>query len=572
MAVVRSLIKTVAIFLFLVVLLSIFKFAGLVTDFWWFDTLGFSQIFLVSLQTKVLLFFFGALVFFAFAALNLYVGSRFHQSLVSFKFKALIVLVLSFIFGLSSASAWLVLLRYLNQVSFNLVDPIFQKNVAFYVFSLPFYLAVWKFAMACVVITIILVSLDYLQNFLANLFRQPRYEPGNVRKVFDYKSELMKIRRKALVHLALLGSLVFVLFSVKHYLGRFAVMYSEKGIVVGAGYTDVFVFLPIIKLMMVLALVVALFFYFWIFYVSKQLVLKKRHLLLYAITLYFLFVFFVPTAIPGLVQSFRVTPNEINLEKPYIENNIRFTKIAYGLSDVEEKDFPVEMALSSEVLEGERETIDNVRLLDWRPLTQTYKQTQEIRLYYDLSGIDIDRYMIDGKYTEIMIAPRELDQRQITENAKTWVNLHMVYTHGYGMVMSPVNSVTEEGLPDLFIKDIPPIYTVDDGLKISKPQLYYGQLANDFVLVNTNTAEFDYPKGNTNEYIHYDGSGGVLLDSFFKKLLMAVRFRDVKILLSSDISADSRIMFARSIQQRILKITPFLTLDYDPYVVIDNGR
>ncbi len=229
-----------------------------------------------------------------------------------------------------------------------------------------------------------------------------------------------------------------------------------------------------------------------------------------------MFAFIGPTAVSGIVQALKVSPNEINLEKPYIENNIKFTRIAYGLSDVEERDFDVALGLTSEILDEAKETIDNVRILDWRPLTKTYKQTQEIRLYYDLAGIDIDRYTIDGKYTQVMLAPRELDQHQITENAKTWVNLHMVYTHGFGVVMSPVNQVTKQGLPNYFIKDIPPIYTVDEeNLKISKPQVYYGEKDGGFVLVNTKTNEFDFPKGDTNEYINYDGKGGVVLDSFF---------------------------------------------------------
>jgi len=324
---------------------------------------------------------------------------------------------------------------------------------------------------------------------------------------------------------------------------------------------------------MFLAIVVAVLLLVWVFYISKQPKLKKRHILAYGLILYFLFGFVGPIVIPGIVQALKVSPNEINLEKPYIEHNIKFTRLAYGLGDVEEKDFSVEMGLTSEILDEASETIDNVRILDWRPLTKTYKQTQEIRLYYDLAGIDIDRYNIRGKYTQVMLAPRELDQHQITENAKTWVNLHMVYTHGFGVVMSPVNKVTKQGLPDYFIKNIPPVYTVDEeSLKISKPQVYYGEKDNNFVLVNTKTKEFDFPKGNTNEYINYDGKGGIVLNSFLRKLLMAMRFVDIKILLSSDITADSKIMFTRDIVKRISKITPFLELDSDPYLVIDDGR
>ncbi|MCK4521871.1 MAG: UPF0182 family protein, partial [Nanoarchaeota archaeon] len=378
---------------------------------------------------------------------------------------------------------------------------------------------------------------------------------------------------KAMAHLGILLSLFFVLLAVRNYLSRFSIMYSEQGIVVGAGYSDVVAYLPMIKTMMVLAIVIAVLSLIWVFYISKQPKLRKRHILVYVLIIYFLFGFVGPTIIPGIVQALKVSPNEINLEKPYIENNIKFTRLAYGLGDVEEKDFSADMELTSEILDEAKETIDNVRILDRRPLTKTYKQTQEIRLYYDLAGIDIDRYNINGKYTQVMLAPRELDQNQITENAKTWVNLHMVYTHGFGVVMSPVNKVTKQGMPDYFIKDIPPVYTVDEeNLKISKPQIYYGEKDNDFVLVNTKTKEFDFPKGNTNEYINYDGKGGVLLDSFLKKLLMVIRFADIKILLSGDITPDSKVMFTRDIVKRISKITPFFGLDDDPYLVIDDGR
>ena len=292
---------------------------------------------------------------------------------------------------------------------------------------------------------------------------------------------------------------------------------------------------------------------------------------MYIVIVYLLTFFIAPSVIPGIVQSLKVSPNEMNLEQPFIENNIRFTRIAYNLDNVEEIDFDVQLSLTPEILENETEIIDNIRILDWRPLTQTYKQTQEIRLYYDLSEIDIDRYNIDGKYTQVLLSARELDQQQIAENAKTWVNLHEVYTHGFGVVMSPVNAVTDQGLPNYLIKDIPPT-TEEPILEIDNPRIYYGEKDNDYVLVNTKTDEFDYPKGNTNEYINYDGNGGIVLDTFTKKLLMAIRFMDIKILLSTDITSESKIMFNRNIQDRISKITPFLLLDEDPYLVINEGK
>ncbi|MBU0980937.1 MAG: UPF0182 family protein [Nanoarchaeota archaeon] len=560
----------VGIFIALVVVavVTFSNIARLVTDFWWFKALGFEEIFLISLKAKLALFFISAAIFLVFALINL----RISGSKLKFRFKLLLALFLSLIIGLSTSARWFTVLQYFKQVGFGLQDPIFMKDVAFYTFSLPYYLMIWKFAMATVLITLILVMMDYMQSMLINLFKQPQVVTPQGPKVL-FKSVFSGLKRKGIIHLGVLGSFFFILLSINHYLAKFSIMYSKQGIVVGAGYTDVMVYLPVIKFLMILAIAIAVLFYIWIFYITKHKRLLKRHILMYAIIIYFIIFFIGPNVATGLIQSLKVSPNEINLEKPYIENNIKFTRIAYGLDSVEETDFPVEMQISPEVLEGASKTIDNVRILDWRPLTQTYKQTQEIRLYYDLSGIDIDRYTIDGKYTEVMLAPREMNQRQIAENAKTWVNLHMVYTHGYGLVMSPVNKVTKEGLPDYFIKDIPPIYNVEEAsLKIDRPQVYYGENENDFVLVNTDTKEFDYPKGNTNEYIQYDGKGGVVLDSFVKKLFMALRFGDIKILLSTDMTPESKIMFSRSIRNRISKLTPFFLLDNDPYLVIKNGR
>ncbi len=556
------------------IIVSLTTIVKLYTDYLWFDSLGFSEIFLIGFFSQIKLFFASALFLFLFASLNLWLSTKLSDAKNKYiKLKLLVIAGLSFVAGVLVSEGWFEVLQYLKQTPFSIIDPIFMKDVSFYVFSLPFYSLALTFLMSTVIITTILVLLDYVQSSTNVKKINPEKQDPLIRSTptLDFKAILSK--PKAIAHLGILGSFIFVLLAGMHYLSRFSIMYSEQGIVVGAGYSDVVVFLPMVKILMVLAAVVAAVLLIWVFFISKQPKLKKRHILSYVIIVYLLFGFVGPTVIPGVVQYLKVSPNEITLEKPYIENNIKFTRLAYGLSDVEEKDFSVDMELTPEVLEQAGQTIDNVRILDWRPLTKTYKQTQEIRLYYDLSGIDIDRYYIDGKYTQVMLAPRELNQNQITENAKTWVNLHMVYTHGLGVVMSPVNKVTKQGLPDYYIQDIPPTYTVDEeNLKISRPQVYYGEKDNDFVLVNTKTKEFDYPKGNTNEYINYDGKGGVKLDSFLKKLLMAIRFGDVKILLSSDITPESKVMFARNIVDRISKLTPFFMLDEDPYLVIDNGR
>ncbi len=567
----RDRFNAIVIALLFIFILSVSTIVRLITDYWWFDALGASQIFMISLKAKILLFILSASGFLAFALINLRISSRLNESKISFELKFMAVLVISFFVGLASSAKWFVVLQYLNQVPFNLQDPIFLKDVSFYVFSLPFMLAARNFLLICVIITIIMVLVDYLQSFIVSFFQQPEIIAADVTTYgVDFKSAISNMGQKALVHLTVLGSFFFVLLAAGHYLARFSIMYSEKGIVVGAGYADVVAYLPIIRILMIMAIIVAVLCYVWIFVILRQKSPGKRNILVSVIVIYLLIAIIAPAVIPGFVQAFKVSPNEEKLEQPYIENNIRFTKIAYGLSDVEEKDFSVEM-MTTEILSNATETLDNVRILDWRPLTQTYKQTQEMRLYYDLSGIDIDRYEINGSYTEVMIAPREMNQERL--QAKTWVNLHLVYTHGFGVVMSPVNRVTKEGMPNYLIKDIPPVYTVqDEELRIEVPQIYYGEMDNDFVLVNTRTPEFDYPMGDTNEYIQYDGRGGVKLDSSTKELLMAMRFADIKILLSAEITPESKIMFERSIRERISKITPFLTLDDDPYLVISDGR
>ncbi|MBT7902712.1 UPF0182 family protein [Candidatus Woesearchaeota archaeon] len=567
-----------AIFILLIIMffLSISTIVGLITDYYWFDNLGFAQIFLISLKTKLGLFFAATFIAFTFFTLNFWVSSKFadaKKQLIKFKYKLLIAAGLSLVGGFIASANWFVVLQYFNQFVFNIPDPIFLKDVSFYVFSLPFFTFVWKFVIVLVAMAFVFVLLDYMQLFIAGFKTKTAPPPGQIPNYnFDFKTFLSHFKSHALGHLTVLLSLFFLLLAFRHYIDQFSIMFSEAGIVVGAGYTDVIAFLPIVKFAMFLAILVAVVLFVWMF-IAKKASFKKKHFALSIIILYVLFIFVVPSVIPALIQSLKVSPNELNLERPYIDNNIEFTRIAYGLDSVEENHFDVEQGLTSDILDNESETIDNVRILDWRPLTQTYKQTQEIRLYYDLAEVDIDRYTIDGKYTQVMLAPRELNQNQIASNAKTWINTHLVYTHGFGLVMSPVNKVTSQGLPDYYVKDVPPDNIVGEpSLNIVNPRIYYGEQKGNFVLVNTKTEEFDYPQGNSNQYLKYNGLGGVKLDTAWKKILMSIRFVDLKILLSSDLTPESRVMFDRHIQQRIAKITPFIHLDSDPYMVIDDGR
>jgi uncharacterized protein len=565
----------VSIILFIFFLIS---FSNLITDYLWFNSLDYGNIFKITLEATFFLFIVAFFISFIFIMLNLYLSSIFVKNKpnsFNLKIKIFVSLIISIIIGRMISFKWFEFMNYLKQTPFNIVDPIFNKDISFYIFSLPFYNSVVGFAIFCLVITIILVLINYFQTFVFNTLKQftnPKVENSDLNiKSVNFKKEQLSLKKHAFFHLSVLFSILFLLFSLNHYLSKFLVLNSFEGVVSGASYTDVNVVVPSLNFLSLFALFIAVFFIIWcILYINKK---TKLNHIFGLIIIYFFMSFILLTILPYLVQSFKVTPNEINLEQEYIEYNINFTRKAYGLNNIEEIYFNIDNKITWDILNNNKETIDNIRLLDQKPLTQTYRQTQEMRLYYDLSSIDIDRYYIDGKYTQVMISARELNQKRISSTAQTWINNHLIYTHGYGIVMSPVNKVTNEGLPDYLIKDIPPIYTtLDESLKIDKPEIYFGELDNDYIIVNTNTKEFDYPFGSENVYAHYEGKGGIILDSFFKKLLMVLKFKDIKILLSSEITKESKIMYYRNVMKRSSFLMPFIILDNDPYVVINDGK
>jgi uncharacterized membrane protein (UPF0182 family) len=271
---------------------------------------------------------------------------------------------------------------------------------------------------------------------------------------------------------------------------------------------------------------------------------------------------------PEIMQRAIVLPNESTKETPYILNNIEATRLAYGLDKIKEEEFPVKEEISFEDIEKNGETIGNIRLWDWRPIKQTLKQIQAIRLYYDFNSVDMDRYYFNGNYQQVMVSPRELNSAKIPEQARTWVNEKLVYTHGYGAVVNPVNKISGEGLPYLLIKDIPPVSSVD--LTITRPEIYYGEITEGYVIVKTKAKEFDYPKGDENVYSTYVGSGGLPVSSLWKRILFSIKYSNPQILLTTNFTRDSRIMIYRNIQKRVNKVAPFLSYDNDPYMVISK--
>ncbi|MFH1737110.1 MAG: UPF0182 family protein, partial [Actinomycetota bacterium] len=361
-------------------------------------------------------------------------------------------------------------------------------------------------------------------------------------------------------HISSLGAVICVMFALGFRLLQYGLLYSSRGVAFGASYTDVHVELPVYWILAVVSLITAALFLANIYFKSWRLPAIGLGILISALVV-------IGGIYPAIVQQYQVAPNEIAMEKPYIKRNIQFTRLAYGLDKIKSRPYTVSTDLTAAVVEDNRDTVDNIRLWDWKPVLKTYNQLQAMRLYYDFNDVDIDRYTLGSKYTQVTLAARELNTAQLPDTAKTWLNQHIVYTHGYGVVMNPVNRVSTEGLPDLIVKNIPPR---SDVLAIDRPEIYFGELTNDYVFVDTKTAEFDYPKGDKNQYTSYKGKAGIPL-SFFSRLMFAARFSSLQMFVSSTLTADSKVLFRRNISERTDAIAPFLYYDNDPYIVVAPG-
>jgi len=544
----------------IIIILFLISLVGIYTDFLWFKALSYQSVFLKIFFAKisVALAVGGFLFVLIFSNVSVALRPKRKKSL-SRKYKAkTTIATVSILIGVFYSGAYLIILKFFNSTSFNIADPIFSKDIAFYVFSFPFFVLLVNFLIFASLLTFLGTAVSYL----ASKHIQSKNKRKNIGGLAlpDSKIEFSK---KSKYHLSGIGAFFFVLIAIRYFLERFSILFSTRGIVHGAGYTDVFVSLPIFSFLAALSVITAIVLFIW--------PARLKKVLAGTIIAFLIIMFTGHIIIPELVQQIKVLPNEIEVERQFIERNIQFTRQAYGLDKVEVKDFEIATTLSKDDLEKNKETLNNIRLWDPRPLKQTYKQLQEIRLYYDFMNVDIDRYTLDGKYTQLMLSPRELDQRQLPDAAKTWVNQHLAYTHGYGLTASSVKQFTKEGLPELLLKDLPP-KTSFEALQIDQAQIYYGELANEYIIVKSQFEEFDYPAGDKNVYTRYAGTGGVPIDSYFKRLLMALRFKDFKLLFTSQLAEDSAIMFDRQIQKRVRKIAPFITYDSDPYIVIANGR
>lgn len=455
-------------------------------------------------------------------------------------------LIMGFLFSLSVAGDWITLQKFLHPTAFGVSDPVFNHDIGFYVFKLPFYLFLYKVAGWSILIIAMWVAAVYL---LINATQ------GNPGKLLQNMS--------ARYHLSFLAALFFGLKAIGYRLEQYGLLFTHNGAVWGPGYTAIHATLMAYKVLSFIALACAVA-------ILVNIFMRRFKLVVYSIAVLLGASILLGSVYPGFVQKFRVTPNEIAMERPYLERNIQYTNMAYGMDHIDKQNFPAGRVLTAKDISENRETIDNIRLWDWEPLKQSYSQLQEMRTYYQFKDIDLDRYTIDGRYRQVMLAARELNQEQLPPQAKTWINQRLIFTHGYGVAMSPVSELTGDGMPTFFLKDIPPVTNTD--LKIDRPEIYYGELTDQYVIVNTKAQEFDYPMGEENVYTTYEGKSGVQINNFLRRVMFAFSLGDYKLLLASDIDNSSRVLYYRNINQRVLKIAPFLEYDSDPYIVISEGR
>ena len=458
---------------------------------------------------------------------------------------------LSLFLGAGASQLWEQVLLFLNQQSFGVTDPVFQADVSRYVFGLPLYRLFVSWGFQLVIFTSLIIVLFFVATGALQL-RQGR---------------LPEVSSGAKAHLSVLLAFIAILKAFAYRLDSMELLYSPRGKVFGASYTDVIAHLPALNLLILISLFGA---------VLLLVNIKRRGWLLpaTAISLWLAVSIIVGGLVPAAIQRFRVVPDELNKELPYVENHIDYTRLAYGLDSIEEKSFAASPDLSQDDISNNKQTVDNIRLWDPTVLAETYSQLQEIRAYYALQEVDVDRYRINGELTQVMVAARELDQTNLP--AVGWVNERLQYTHGFGVVFSPANNVASQGQPDFYVKGVPATTTVAE-LEVEQPRIYFGESADsvEYVVVNSLQDEVDYPlstEGQSVAYTNYSGDGGVGIGSFFRRLGFALRYSELNLLISNQLSDDSKLIMERNIVSRVKKAAPFLYTDNDPYLALIDGN
>lgn len=529
--------------------------ARFVTEWLWFDSLGFAAVFRTRILTKIGLSAGSTILLFLFLCFNWITAwkrskdeleevmtGRWNPGLLPWVI-LLAALFLSMGNSMGSSASWETVLGFFKGGPFGEKDAIFGKDVSFFVFTLPFLALVRGWLMNAL--------------FLALAGTAMLSLPGKLGRFFAMD---FSIRPQTRRHLLILASALVLAWGSGFLLDRWNILYSPTGIVTGPGYTDIHALLPSLAVLFALAVAAAV--------LLLSGVARSRKALWWALGGMVLAVFVLKNLVPGLMESYIVKPNQFEREKIYIGHHIAATLKAFDLDRVTVLDVKPEEQTTPAEVQANADTIRNIRLWDYGPLLRTYKQLQEIRSYYDFTDVDIDRYRFDGNLRQVMLSARELDPTQLQN--RTWVNTHLEFTHGYGLVMNPVNEVGPSGLPILFIRDLPP--KVDVPLEIKRPQIYYGEKTSTYALVKTDVKEFDYPMGESNARNTYEGTGGVGIGSAWRRLLYATRFGDTEILFTGSLRPESRILYYRNIRDSLARLAPFLLYDADPYLVVLGGR
>ncbi|MEG0919140.1 MAG: UPF0182 family protein [Anaerovoracaceae bacterium] len=624
--------RRIATVIILVVLVLGISLIGFFTDYLWFKELGYVSVFFKQLftQLKIGVPTFIVMTFLAYIYFKLIKKGYYKKVIsndleegktinaISWGFAALFGGVVTYF---AVTKLWFKALQFFHGTSFDLKDPIFNMDVSFYVFKLDFVKEVIAIAIVILAAFIALTLVYYAllmgtrkprifkesgseakfeeadrfdgynpgsSNFdegvhekadpFGGLFKGTPFEKaagafskagnqfkgtGNIgkqkpKKEFDNENakQLLNIASK---QLTIAGSLLFLMMGIFFFLKQFDLLHTHSGAVYGAGFTDVMITLWVYRILMALSVLGMI----------MVIVGIKRHKtkLIAMVPIGMVIVFALGSGAAFVTQNWIVSPNEIAKEGKYLERNIEYTQKAYGLDNVKIEPFAASNDLTSEDIKNNDATISNIRINDYLPAEKFYNQTQSIRQYYTFKDVDVDRYMVNGKYTQTFISSREIDEEKISQ---TWLNRHLKYTHGYGITLSRVDKVTESGQPDMLVKNIPPESSVDE-IKVTRPEIYFGEMTNDYAIVGATEDEFDYPNGDSNAYNRYEGAAGIKLNPV-NKVLFAAKEQALKLLVSSNIKSSSKIVINRNIHDRVRKIMPYLEYDNDPYTVVENGK
>lgn len=559
----------------ILIAIALLRSIGLYVDYLWFDSLGFAGRFWYEFALGWILFaVFGVLTITILRG-GFYLLERFF-GLDKFAPRKIVIAnnqtldinparilrpaswIIAIIFGFGSgfnfAAIWQDWALYLNQPQTTLTDPIFGNSLGFYLFSLPIYqsIASWLTTLAVIflVATIVYAVLSLPQQLI----------PGDKNPKFE------GFGKTAYAAVSVALALFLLVAAVRFLLSRYAYLWTDHSSFSGVTYTENHYLLPgLLFVSIALGVAAALLFanaFLW------------RNLRMFFVALSLPLAVYVVAAwlIPGYVQSFVVKPNELGRETPFIEHSIAGTRAGFNIESVESREYAAETSIAAFNLSSQQNAFSNIRLWDWRALQDTLRQIQEIRTYYDFVDVDVDRYKIGGELRQMMIATRELDTEKLPAQSRNWINERLVYTHGYGVTINSVNEFTPEGKPRFTISNMP-LETVGE-IKVTRPEIYFGEKTDTDVYVKTKQLEFDFPQGENNNYTSYEGDGGFAVGSWFRRLAIAWKLGDLsKLPFSDDVTADSRVLMHRNINQRIRRIAPFLTFDADPYIVVnDDGR